>query len=199
MSETHDWRRILRRWWLDVSANAIGGILAALILALFAAAIAASHPLRAWLSGRVFLWGWALVVAIGAAGLTGYCIAWWRYRRAQEDLSDSPFSSGASIGDLAPFEPSDLERRAIRLLRIADGKWVNFETIAENLAVGSQQDLHQALKRLAGIQWIEGHKENFLKHERAYSFRLADAGITFAREHGYETLTEIERNRSKGS
>lgn len=196
MSEAHDWRRTLRRWWLDVSTNAIGGIVTTLILAL-GAAVAASTPLQAWLSGRV-VWGWLLVVLVVGALFTGFFAARWLHRRTQEDRSDSPFSSGASIRDLPPFEPSDLQRRAIQLMRVEDGRWVDFETIAEDLGVGSQQDLQQALRRLADEGWIERHKENFIKHERAHLFRLADAGINFAREHGYATLTEIERNKSKG-
>lgn len=196
MSEPQGLRAIFKKWGWDVSTNAAGTLLASAIAAVILAAVSFIQPLNQWLFGLVYLWGWALVGLVVVGAICGFSVARYRYRKVMADTASSPFSSAAVPRNAAPFHPNDLESRVLRLLRIADGKWASFGLMARQLAVSSQQDLRQALRRLEAESWIEGHRDNYISKEDAQSFRLADAGITYARANGFQTLTEIEREEA---
>lgn len=197
MNKSGGWRTALKKWGWDASTNAVGSIAGALLLAGVVAVASFFRPSNKWLYSEVYLWGgWALVLIVGIAVAGGFLAAHFLYRRSRRRPSDSPFGSVAVPRQSVPFQPNDLESRVIRLLRLADGKWANFSQMVKQLAVSSQQDLRQALRKLEAEGWIEANEDNYVMKDGAQSYRLEDAGITYARAHGYKTLTEIEREQA---
>lgn len=175
----------------EITTNVVAGVITAIVLAVGAWLIA---PVRNWLLSPAYLYGWVFVaIVLSALGL-GLLVGGQILRRSRAALAaHSPAPGPAvSFGPMR-FEPNDLERRAIRLLRIADGKWASFDLMVEQLAVGSRQDLAQSLTRMMEAGWVEGANDNIYKKEGARSYRLDDRGITYAREQGFETYTEIQR------
>lgn len=196
MKKSGGWRATLRKWGWDASTNAAGSIAGALLFAAVVAIASFFKPSNEWLYDEIYLWGgWTLVLIVLVAVASGFLAAHFLYRRSRRRPSDFPIGSVAVPRQPVPFQPNDLESRVIRLLRLADGQWAGFSLMVKRLAVSSQQDLRQALRKLEAEGWIEGHEDNYIMKDGAQSYRLEDAGITYARTNGYKTLAEIERER----
>lgn len=187
-----DWGKF-RQWSWDVSTNTVGGLLSLAVVALAGLVVSFVHPVRSWLLGFVYLYGWSLIILVLGGVFCGYLIARLSLKRRKEALP--LFASAAVPHGLVSFQPDELETRIIDVLRYADGRWVAVGQLIEFLEVSSRQELILAVRHLVIEGWIEGHEDNALRNESSQSFRLGAAGVAFAKANGFETQTEFERKQ----
>jgi len=179
-----------RKFGWDVSTNTVSNLIAAGVLAVAVAAVSLLRPVQAWLSGKVYLYGWGVVLVVVTVMATGYLLG---RRRSKAPREEGAFSVGAYPREPIVFQPDRLQTSLIELMRYADGRWTDRDQVARLLTVSSRQDLDLALSQLEVEGWIEGHDDNYLMKEGNHMFRLAGLGIGFAKGKGYPTQTEFER------
>lgn len=175
------------KWWTDVSANAVGGTIAGLVLLVLAFVV---KPLNRWLSGQVQLPGWLLVLGVVTALFLGLFLARRNNRKPIAQVV-APAAPNPMAMFSPRFEPSDLEIEILRVLRFADGQWVDSPKVVELTCASSRQDVEQALGRMVTAGWAADSLGNPMR------YKLAGRGIDYARSHGFATLTEV-RKREKG-
>lgn len=186
-------RRSLQGWGRDVSTNVVGGLLTAAIIAVCGLAVSFVEPVRTWVFGFVFLYGWSLVLLIVGGALVGFFLG--RGLIARKVKVPSPFSVSAVSRESPPFQPDELGERVIDVLRYADGRWVSLGQLIKFLEVHSRQDLILSIRSLSEEGWAEEHGDNYIRKEDMQSFRLGAPGIAFAKAKGFQTQTEFERSR----
>ena len=170
-------------WARKISMDVASGLVLAGVLGVLALLGSMIEPVKQWLLGKVAVPGWGLVVLAAGTVVAGYLVG-SRLGTRRGARTDFPVRQSV-------FRPNDLEERAIMTMRLADGRWVAFALLAKQLSVSSQQDLLQSINRLSNALWIEQGPDNYILQEDERCYRLADAGITYARERGYPTLTEL--------
>ncbi len=192
--EKRDWKS-LRGWGRDVSTNVAGGLLTTAIIALLGLAVSFVAPLRSWVFGFVFLYGWALVLLIGASGFVGFFLA--RRLGSPRVEVPAPFAVSAVPREHPPFQPDQLGERVIDVLRYADGRWVSLGQLIKFLEVHSRQELILSVRSLSKEGWAEEHDDNYIRNEDAQAFRLGPPGVAFAKAKGFQTQTEFERSQQQ--
>lgn len=190
--EGRDWKSF-QGWGRDVSTNVVGGLLTAAIVAVCGLAVSFLAPVRSWIFGFVFLYGWSLVLLVVGSALIGFFLG--RRLIAKRVEVPSPFAVSAVPRDRPSFQPDELGERVIDVLRYADGRWVSLAQLIKFLEVHSRQDLILSVRSLSTEGWAEEHEDNYIRKEDAQSFRLGPPGVAFAKAKGFQTQTEFERSR----
>jgi hypothetical protein len=183
-----------RKWWGDATSGALGGIIEAGAIWLGTLALGAVFPpVKAWLlrSVEMAVWGF-LSIGLGAI-LLGFLAAVARMR--SRNISATAEAPQALPNFDAPephFQPDDLQKRVLRMLRLADGDPISAEKIEEFVKCGSVQDVEEALEGLQRQHWAI----RYLTHPVRY--KLAGPGVAYARDEGFQTYAQVKEDERRG-
>jgi hypothetical protein len=177
-------------WFGNMSANAVGGIVAVIVVAAASAAVRLFKPLNDWMFGQVELLGWALVLVVIATALLTYFATRTCYRQRP---------AFRTIG-VPRFAPTNMEIAIVRLLRLVDGNWFASSDIPQAIGATSNQDVEQALGRLLAVGWLSQRAQDVFERQNSLMgrpvpvfFRLGAPAISYAQEHQFPTHQTASR------